>query len=244
MARRRPNDLLQLIRERHHQLPAGSLQLGLGRTEVTRYGGEIVTGTVTTAERTAGGFRVVLDDAKAITADRLLVTTGLVDEFPDVKGMAERWGSDVLHCPYCHGGEVRDQAIGVLATGPLAVHQALLWRQWSRNVTLFNADHLENDPQLNARDITVVKGRVTELEVTEDRLTGVRLESGEVIPCDALTTTPRLTARAAILVSLGLETTEQEMGGHVIGDYVAADPSGATEIPGVWVAGNVANLTE
>ena len=59
------------------------------------------------------------------------MTTGLVDELPEVPGLAERWGRDVLHCPYCHGWEVRDQAIGVLATGPLAVHQALLWRQWS-----------------------------------------------------------------------------------------------------------------
>jgi thioredoxin reductase len=218
--------------------------LATGRREVTGYGGEIVAGTVAAAGRTDGGFRVVLDDGSAVTADRLLVTTGLVDELPEVAGLAERWGRDVLHCPYCHGWEVRDQAIGLLATGPLAVHQALLWRQWSKSVTVFTADPLEDGGRLAAREITVVEGRVTALEVTEDRLTGVRLESGEVIPCDAVTTAPLLTARADILVSLGLEATEQEMDGHVIGSYVAADPTGATEIPGVWVAGNVANLTE
>jgi thioredoxin reductase len=218
--------------------------LATGRREVTGYGGEIVTGTVTAAERTDEGFRVVLDDGSTVTADRLLVTTGLVDELPDVAGLAERWGRDVLHCPYCHGWEVRDRAIGILATGPLAVEQALLWRQWSKNVTLFTADHLEDGGRLAARDITVVEGRVTELEITEDRLTGVRLESGEVIPCDALATAPRMTARADVLVGLGLETTEQERDGHVIGSYVAADPTGATEIPGVWVAGNVAGVME
>jgi thioredoxin reductase len=218
--------------------------LATGREEVIGYGGEIVTGTVTAAERTDEGFRVVLDDGSAVIADRLLVTTGLVDELPDVAGLAERWGRDVLHCPYCHGWEVRDQAIGILATGPLAVHQALLWRQWSKNVTLFTADPLEDGGRLAARDITVVEGWVAELEVTEDRLTGVRLESGEVIPCDALATVPRMTARADVLVGLGLETTEQERDGHVIGSYVAADPTGATEIPGVWVAGNVAALME
>ncbi|MCW2912775.1 MAG: thioredoxin reductase [Actinomycetia bacterium] len=52
------------------------------------------------------------------------MTAGLVDELPEVSGVAERWGRDVLHCPYCHGWEVRDQAIGVLASGPLAVHQS------------------------------------------------------------------------------------------------------------------------
>jgi len=216
--------------------------LAKGRTEVIGYGGEVVEKKATKAERTDEGFRVVLDDGSAVTADRLLVTTGLIDELPDVKGMAERWGHDVLHCPYCHGWEVRDQAIGILGTGPLAIHQALLWRQWSKNVTVFTEEPLDDHGRL--RDIAVIHGRVTELEVTEDRLTGVRLESGEVFPCDAVTTAPRLTARADILVDLGLETTEQEMGGYVVGEYVAADPTGATAIPGVWVAGNVANLME
>jgi thioredoxin reductase len=220
-----------------------------GRTEVTGYGGEIVTGTVVTAERLeTGGFRVALEDGSAVTAGRLLVTTGLADELSPIPGLAERWGRDVLHCPYCHGWEVRDRAIGILATGPLAVHQALLWRQWSADVTLFLHTAEEPDDEayerLAARGITVVDGRVAELEVKDDRLTGVRLESGHVIACDAVTTAPRLTARAGVLTGLGLEATEQEMGGHVIGSYVAADPFGATAVPGVWVAGNVANLMD
>ncbi len=69
-------------------------------------------------------------------ARRLLVATGLTDELPDIPGLRERWGRDVVHCPYCHGWEVRDQAIGVLASGPTAVHQALLFRQLSDDVVL------------------------------------------------------------------------------------------------------------
>ncbi|GAA3448080.1 NAD(P)/FAD-dependent oxidoreductase [Planomonospora venezuelensis] len=223
--------------------------LAAGRTEVTGYGGEIVEGTVAGAERLAdGGFRVALDDGRTVAADRLLVTTGLVDELPEVPGVAERWGRDVLHCPYCHGWEVRDQPIGVLATGPLAVHQALLWRQWSKDVTLFvhTSPELGDDgrEQLAARGVAVLEGKVTALEVADDRLTGVRLADGRVVPCLALVVTPRFTARSGVLTGLGLETTEQEMGGRSIGSYVASDPSGATEIPGVWVAGNVANLAE
>ncbi|WP_405148619.1 NAD(P)/FAD-dependent oxidoreductase [Sphaerisporangium sp. NBC_01403] len=232
-----------------HEGIAPSRLLADGRAEVTGYGGEIVTGDVVAAERLdAGGFNVVLRDGSMVAADRLLVTTGLVDELPEVPGMAERWGRDVLHCPYCHGWEVRDQAIGILATGPMAVHQALLWRQWSKDVTLFL--HTAPEPgeeehaQLAARDIAVARGQVTNLEVTGDRLTGVRLDDGRVIFCQALVVLPRLTARADVLTSLGLGTTEQEIGGQVIGSYVAADASGATELPGVWVAGNVANLTE
>ncbi|MFC4011258.1 FAD-dependent oxidoreductase [Nonomuraea purpurea] len=222
--------------------------LAAGRKEVEGYGGEIVTGTVAAAERLGdGGFRIVLDDGSSVVAGRLLVATGGVDELPQVPGLAERWGRDVLHCPYCHGWEARDQAIGVLGTGPLAVHQALLWRQWSAEVTLFlhTAPPLtdEEREQLAARGVTVVTGEVTGLQVSGDRLGGVKV--GErVIPCQALAVATRLNARAGFLAGLGLETVEDERGGHVIGTRIPADPSGATEVPGVWVAGNLADPIE
>ena len=228
--------------------PPGDL-LAAGRAEVAGYGGEILSATVVTAERgPAGDFRVVLDTGATVSARRLLVTTGLVDELPAVPGLAGLWGKDVLHCPYCHGWEVRDQAIGILATGPLAVHQALLWRQWSEHITLFL--HTGPEPgeaeyeELAARGVAVVEGEVTALETAGGRLSGVRLADGRVVGCRALATAPRFTARAGFLAALGLEPAGQEMGGHVIGSRIAADPVGATAVPGVWVAGNVANLTE
>ncbi|MEP7026675.1 MAG: NAD(P)/FAD-dependent oxidoreductase, partial [Actinomycetota bacterium] len=111
--------------------------LEAGRAEVRGYGGQIVPGEVVAADRGGTGFTVTTDGGRAVGARRLLVSTGLADELPDVPGLAERWGRDVLHCPYCHGWEVRDQAVGVLASSPLAVHQALLFRQWTADLTLF-----------------------------------------------------------------------------------------------------------
>jgi thioredoxin reductase len=217
-----------------------------GRAEVAGYGGEFLDGVVAAARQDDDGFAVTLTDGTAVRARRLLVTTGLVDELPDVPGVAERWGRDVLHCPYCHGWEVRDQAIGVLATSPMADHQALMFRQLSDDVTLLlhtapplGADQAE---QLAALGIGCVEGEVAGVEVTDDRLTGVRLASGVVVPLQALVVAPRFTARADVLTSLGLETVEMEMGGHVVGSYVPADPMGATAVPGVWVAGNVTDL--
>ncbi|MEU4835231.1 NAD(P)/FAD-dependent oxidoreductase [Streptosporangium sp. NPDC023615] len=223
--------------------------LALGRGEVTGYGGEIARGEVAAAERLeAGDFRVTLRDGSAVTARRLLVTTGLVDELPQVTGLAERWGREVLHCPYCHGWEVRDQPIAVLGDGPMAVHQALMWRQWSSRVTLLLHTAPEPGPEeyerLAARDIAVVKGKVDAVETSEDRLTGVTLADGRTVPCRAVVVAPYFAARSGVLTSLGLEATEQEMGGHVVGASVASDPSGATAVPGVWVAGNVTLLTE
>lgn len=228
--------------------PPGEL-LAAGRAEVTGYGAEITEGTALAAERLAdGGFRITLADGTTVDGRRLLVATGLKDELPQVPGLAERWGRDVLHCPYCHGWEVRDQAIGILATGPLAVHQALLWRQWSDDVTLFLHTGPEPDDdeyeQLAARGIAVVTGEVAGLEVTGDTLTGVILSDGPVLPCRALAVAPRLTARTGLLAGLGLEPTDQEMRGHVIGSHITADATGATQAPGVWAAGNIAALNE
>jgi thioredoxin reductase len=243
--------------------PPGEL-LAAGRAELAGYGGEIVTGTVTAAQRLdddredGARFRVVLAGGepvraggepaptRGVLARRLLVTTGLADELPDVPGVAERWGRDVLHCPYCHGWEVRDQVIAVLGSGPGAVHQALLFRQLSDQVTvLLNTvpkPGQEVREQRDARGIAVVEGEVAALEVTADRLTGVRLRSGQVVSCQAVVVQPRSTARAGVLSSLGLEPAGLEMGGQVVGSYVPAGPAGDTAIPGVWVAGNVADL--
>ena len=220
--------------------------LAIGRDEVAGYGGEVTSGEVARIERGDDGFRVDLTDGRAVSARRLLVTTGLVDELPDLPGVRELWGRDVLHCPYCHGWEVRDRAVGILATGPLGVYGALLWRQWTADVSLFL--HTGPQPtdeereQLAARGITLVEGEVAALDIADGRLSGVRLVSGEVVPRDAVVVAPRFTARAGLLTDLGLETVELEAHGAVMGSYVPADPMGATAVPGVWVAGNVANL--
>jgi thioredoxin reductase/SAM-dependent methyltransferase len=216
--------------------------LEIGRAEVRRYGGHVVAGEVSAAVRDSGGFVVTLADDRSVRARRLLVATGLADELPDVPGLRARWGRDVLHCPYCHGWEVRDQAIGVLAGGPMAVHQALLFRQWSADVTLFSHTAAppegEQAEQLAARGIRVVPGEVESLEIVDDQLTGVRLRSGEVVARRALAVMPRMAARAGFLAALGLEPTE-----HPQGEYLAGDATGLTAVPGVWVAGNVADLT-
>ncbi len=219
--------------------------LALGRAEVAGYGGRLRDGRVESADRTDDGFRVTLTDGGSVRARRLLVTTGLADELPDVPGVAELFGGDVLHCPYCHGWEVRDQPIGVLG-GAFGVHQALMWRQWSADVTLFL--HTGPEPsddeheQLAARGITVVPGVVAGLDVDAGRLTGVRLADGRVVARRALVVSPRFVARGGVLASLGLDAAPVEMNGHVVGSAVPADPTGATAVPGVFVAGNVTDL--
>ena len=225
--------------------PPGKL-LAAGRAEVAGYGGRVVTGEAVSARAEDGGFVVRLADGQEVRSRRLLVTTGLVDELPDLPGLRERWGHDVLHCPYCHGWEVRDRAVGVLSTGPAGVLKVLLWRQWTADVTLFlhtgPEPTDEEEEQLAARGIAVVTGEVTAVESSGDRLTGVRLTSGRLVPRDALVVSPVFTARSAVLESLGLPVEPVEAMGHTVGSAVPSGPMGASAVPGVWVAGNVTDL--
>ena len=219
--------------------------LAAGRAEVAGYGGQIIAGTVTSLARLPGGdFSVTLADGSSWKARRVLVATGLVDEYPAIPGLAERWGRDVVHCPFCFGWELRDEPLGVLATGPQAAMQALMWRQWSSDVALFahTASGLPGDQadQLAARGIRVIEGEVTGIEVTGDHLTGVCLRSGQVIPRRALVIGPRFEARHALLDGLGVSVTEHPLG---IGHQIPADATGLTAAAGVWAAGNAADVT-
>jgi thioredoxin reductase (NADPH) len=221
--------------------------LAIGRREVTGYGGAVMSGRVSALTRTDRGFHVDLADGRTVAARRILVATGLTDELPDVPGVAGLWGRSVLHCPYCHGWEVRDRPVGVLGSGSQSAVQALLWRQWSEDVVLFPHTGSSPTPEerglLAARGVRVVEGTVTALDVAAGALAGVRLASGEVVAREALVVSPRFTARAGLLAGLGVEPVEQVVHGAVRGTRVPADPTGRTEVPGVWVAGNVADVT-
>jgi len=217
--------------------------LARGREEVLGYGGEILSGEVADVTRDGERFVVALTDGRTFRARRLLVATGLVDELPDVAGLRERWGRDVVHCPYCHGWEVRDEAVGVLATGPMSVHQVQMFRQLSADVTYFShiaPPSAEQAEELAARGIRVVAGEVAALEVADDRIAGVRLVDGTVVARTAVAVATRMVARAGFLGGLGLRPVPHPSG---MGEHLPADPAGRTDVPGVWVAGNVTDLT-
>ncbi|NUL34152.1 NAD(P)/FAD-dependent oxidoreductase, partial [Streptomyces lunaelactis] len=180
---------------------------------------------------------VTLASGRAVRARRLVVTTGLVDEIPGIRGVAERWGQDVLHCPYCHGWEVRDRAFGVIASPVKGAYQALLVSQWSDDVTLFlhTVDTLTDEDWrlLAAAGVSVVTGEVASLVVEEDSLTGVRMASGRVFPCEALFVGPRFRPNDGLLGALGAEMSDTPFG-----PFVTVDETGRTTVPGVWAAGN------
>lgn len=226
-------------------LPPGDL-LARGRAEVEGYGGEVVEDRVVDVRPEGDGFRAALAGGRVVRARRVLVATGLADALPEVPGVAERWGRDVLHCPFCHGWEVRDRPVALLGSGPVAVHQAQLWRGWTADLTLFldGGDGLTDADWelLAALGVRVVDGRVACLVVADDALTGVRLASGTVLPCEAVVVATTMAARLDGLAGLALPVEPVMMGDRVVGSRVVAGPDGATTVPGVRVAGNVTDL--
>ncbi|GAA0394535.1 NAD(P)/FAD-dependent oxidoreductase [Streptomyces luteireticuli] len=229
--RNAPAEQMMGFLSRDGMSPAALLEVG--RKEVAGYGVDLIDAQVESVEK---GFVVQLAGGAALRARHVVVATGLRDELPEIPGVRERWGKDLLHCPYCHGYEVRDQAFGVLGTHPNAVNHALLLRQWSDDVVFF--PHTmeitdEDREKLAARRIRIAEGEVKWLVVEDDRLRGVELSEGRVVPREAVFVFPRMVPNDALLDGLGCD--KDAMG------FVTTDGVGRTSVPGLWAVGNVAD---
>ncbi|RZU62592.1 NAD(P)/FAD-dependent oxidoreductase [Zhihengliuella halotolerans] len=218
--------------------------LDRARRDAEKYGVELRSADVRTLENCTDApgefFGVHLGSGERLTARRVLLATGLVDGLPAIDGLAEHCGTSVLHCPYCHGWEVRGQRIGVIGSSVMATHQALLFSQLSRHVTLITHDAevtAEQRGQLAAAGVEVVDARIERAVSTGGRLTGVVLEDGTGMPFDALAVQSRMIARSELYTGLGGEVSENPMG-----EFIETDPRGATAIAGVWAAGNSADV--
>ena len=225
----------------HEGLPPSELTT-IGREEVRSYGGEVLAGRVSQVNRTDDDrFRVELIGGNSIVARRVLAATGLVDELPDIDGLAKHWGRDVIHCPFCHGFEVRDGRIVQILTHQVGLHASRLFRQLSARLTVVLHDQgdVENSELdvLRAAGVEFVGGQVTRILTGDDgHVAAIELADRERIDADAVVVSPRFRVRAEPFVSLGLRTAAHPTG---LGDFVQTDGTGATAVPGLYAAGNV-----
>ncbi|GAA2454050.1 NAD(P)/FAD-dependent oxidoreductase [Agromyces soli] len=220
--------------------------LAEGRRELGRYDGvELRESAVVGATRAGdadaepAGFLIELGDGATVSTRRLLVTSGLRDELPDVPGLAELWGRGVFVCPYCDGWEVRDRRIAVLAGEQPNPHQAQLMRQLSDDVVFLTGGRPIDDATrsgLLARGIRVEERPLARVTTdTEGALAAVELADGATLPVDALFVAPVPAPLDGLLRTLGAEHAEHPMGGS----FVVVDAMGRTDVPGLWAAGNV-----
>lgn len=212
--------------------------LQTGRTQVEKLGVEIVAEVATEVEASDGGFAVVAGGERR-HAKHVVLAAGITDSLPDIPGVAAGFGVDVFHCPYCHGYEVAGQRLAVVATQPMSGHQVRMVRQWSDDVVFFLNDTVELDAAertvFAARGVDVVDGPVDEIVRRDGVLQGVRA-AGSVHEVEAVFMAPTMVLNLDALAGFDLEMTDTPMG-----PVVAADPMGATNVPGLWAAGNVAD---
>ncbi|HSJ15400.1 MAG TPA: NAD(P)/FAD-dependent oxidoreductase [Longimicrobiales bacterium] len=187
-------------------------------------------------------FEVTLWSGSTVRARRLLLATGVSDVLPPIPGLVERWGSSVLHCPYCHGFEVAERRLGVLATVPASIRQAQLLPDWSADVTLFtNGARIVDATQeagLAARGVRLEARRIAALVGRTPALGAIRLVDGDEVPLDALFTTPRTRLACPLAEQLGCALEEGPSG-----PLVRSDERQETTVPGVYVAGDAARAS-
>ncbi len=218
-----------------------------GREEVRSYGGEVLAGCVNVVTRTDGDrFRVELDGGHSIVARRVLAATGLVDVLPDIDGLAERWGRDVIHCPFCHGFEFRDRHIVQIVTHPMGLHTAGLFRQLTRRLTVVLHGPVDVDDSevetLRASGVDIRDEPVRQIVRGADgQVEAVELADHKRIDADAVAVGPRFQVRAEPFVPLGLRPAPHPSG---LGDFVETDATGATVVPGLYAAGNVTDPSQ
>lgn len=185
------------------------------------------------------GFSVTLEKGETLTAARLILATGVVDELPPIPGLEERWGKSVLHCPYCDGYEVADRRLGVLATLDESLHQAAVLVDWSARIVLFTNGAVTPDEatrrDLRARNVVIEDLPVSELVGDMPDLSAVRLGDGREVLLDALFTISRTRMASPLAERLGCAFEQGPFG-----PVISTDDQKQTTIPGVYAAGDAA----
>jgi thioredoxin reductase len=196
---------------------------------------EWVSDTAISASKAADGFTLATSGGQRFAARRLLLATGVIDELPEVEGLAQRWGKSVFHCPYCHGYELEQGPIGVLATSEMSLHHALMLPDWGPT-TFFTHGVFEPTPEqrasLERRGVTIVSERV---ERIEGERADVVLANGRVVAVDGLFVLPRTRVASPLAASLGCAFEDGPMGA-----FIQSDMTRETSVPGVFACGDAA----
>ena len=208
----------------------------LGREQLRPYESvQVRHGIVRTAHhREDGTFELTLAERRErVVGRRLLLAHGMRYGTPQIDGLSELWGRRVFHCPYCHGWEVRDQALAVYGCGERAVHQAMLLTSLSDNVVLLSPEDL-GETDLQRLTLAGVVVHTTEVEHITERAgrLEIALAGEDVIERDAVFIQPRLSLASDIALSLDVELTDA--------GTIAVDSTGRTSVVGVYAAGDAA----
>ena len=190
------------------------------------------------AKQIEGGFSVSIEDGQHFTSRKLLLATGLKDTLPDIKGLAECWAISAIHCPYCHGYEVKNEKIGLLINGEHAFEMAKNLHLWNKNLTIltngkseFTADQVE---KLKSKSITVLEEEIIELEHQNGQLENIVFKNEEKVTFKAIYVKPEIEQHINFSVQLGFELTDLKT--------IKVDEQQETTAKGIYAAGDCTTL--
>ncbi|MBB6130999.1 NAD(P)/FAD-dependent oxidoreductase [Mucilaginibacter lappiensis] len=195
---------------------------------------KLIADTAIEAIAKEDGFRIQTLSGKKYIAKKLLFATGIKDVMPDISGFAECWGISVIHCPYCHGYEVRQQPTGILGNGDVGYEYVKLINNWTKDLTLFTNGvstlSVEQVKNLQSRNVNIEENRIREIVHENGQLKGISLENDEIYLINALYHRPAFVQHSDLPVKLGCELTDA--------GYINVDGFGRASIPGVYAAGD------
>lgn len=213
--------------------------IATARAQLAAYpNASLVTGTASAAQVQGDGFRVTLASGEHLTAAKLVLAFGIADILPELPGLAERWGTSVLHCPYCHGFEFAGRRLGVLYAAPISLHQVALVAEWGPTTLFLDGNPMpEADAcaRLAARGVGIEPGPVRALAGDGPALAAALMADGRSLALDALFVGPRHRLNSPIAEGLGCAVDE-----GLLGPVIRTDATKETTVPGVYAAGDAA----
>lgn len=215
--------------------PPGEIA-AIARQQVEKYDTvQFLSGLVTSGEKTETGFKVQTETGEIFTARKLVFATGIKDIMPEIPGFAECWGISVLHCPYCHGYEVKGQQTGILANGDYGFEFTTLISNWTKDLTLYTngASTLtpEQKEKLDKHGIRTNEAEIASLEHRGGHLQKIIFKNGQKVPVKALYARCPFVPHCPVPEALGCELTPE--------GYIKVNPLQQTSMPGVFACGDI-----
>ncbi len=207
----------------------------LAKQQVERYDTvKFLNGMATNGTKTENGFAIQMATGEKFTAKKIIFATGIRDIMPNINGYAECWGISVLHCPYCHGYEIRNERTGVLGNGEYVFEFSILISNWTKDLTLFTNGKssltVEQTSKLRKHNIEIVETEIEKLEHTNGHLQKIIFKDGTTTPIKALYARSPFEQHSNIPESLGCEIT--------VDGYIKVDTFQKTTVHGVFACGD------
>lgn len=205
----------------------------VAREQVLKYPTiRMVSDQATAVMKTPAGFVLSTAKQESYTASKLVFATGIQDIMLPIPGFAQCWGKSVIHCPYCHGYEVRNQATGILANGDTAFELAMLVSHWTPDLVIYTngKSTIAETARLKKHNILIVETGIESLEHTNGLLHAIRFKDGSLVQVHALYTRPGFRQHCLIPETLGCLITKS--------GYLSTDITQKTSVPGVFACGD------